>query len=53
MQFENNHVNTACKYGNAESLKDEFMDLQVKVQDQVKLELTKGHESVKDLAKQA
>ena len=42
------HVITVWKYGNAESLEDEFKALKVKIQDQLKLELTKIH--LKDLA---
>ena len=44
-KFENINLNTVCKYGNVESLEDEFKAFQVKVQDQVKLEVTKSHES--------
>ena len=31
MEFDTNHVNTVCKYGNAELLEDEFKDFQVKI----------------------
>ena len=47
MQFENHHVNTACKYGNAESLKDEFKAFQAKVQDH---QVLKSDDSIKDSA---
>ena len=53
MEFEAQHVNTVFKYGSAELLQDEFVAFQTKVQDQVKLELLKSHNIIKDSVNQA
>ena len=49
-EFEKNHMETLCKFWNAESLGDEFNAIHMKIKDQFKLQLTKSQTSAKDLA---
>ena len=38
-EFEKNHVETKCNYENTESLDDRFKPCEMKIQDQVRLEI--------------
>ena len=53
MEDEAQHINTVCKQSSVELLEDEFKTFQAKAQDQVKLDLLKIHDCIKDSVKKA